>query len=209
MRASAIGRWCVTLAPFTYLLIRWLTVSKSIQYKNIVSLLQETRHANQSNSSIHLRQLWFCDTLLDIGHLLKGECVLISRENHKHDEIQAMNSWEKFISYVWGTTELLAPVSYNLINVVNNLLQCCAAPCQQCAALSQQLLSTIIVHSCSRSTTIVQSLLTTINKLVLSTVVGSCSNNIVTTIVFCQHRTTIDRTVFINIVNSTSFVEPW
>ena len=62
----------------------------------------------------------------------------------------------------------------NLINVVNNLLQyctapcqqCCAAPCQQyCAAPCQQLLSTTIVHSCSRSTIIVQSLLTTINKL--------------------------------------------
>ena len=35
----------------------------------------------------------------------------------------------------------------NLINVVKNLLQCCAAPCQR-------LLSTTIVHSCSRSTTI-------------------------------------------------------
>ena len=46
-----------------------------------------------------------------------------------------------------------------LINVVDNLLQCCAAPCQQCyAAPCQQLLSTTIVHSCSRSTVIVQSL---------------------------------------------------
>ena len=65
----------------------------------------------------------------------------------------------------------------SLINVVNNLLQCCAAPCQQ-------LLLTTIVHSCSRSTTIVQSLLTTINKLFSSTIVSSCSNNIVTTILF-------------------------
>ena len=33
----------------------------------------------------------------------------------------------------------------NLINVVNNLLQCSAAPCQQCCAAScQQLLSTTI-----------------------------------------------------------------
>ena len=90
----------------------------------------------------------------------------------------------------------------NLINVVNNLLQCCAAPCQQ-------LLSTTIVHSCSRSTIIVQSLLTTIKKLFSSTIVSSCSNNIVTTIVLCQHWTTIDRTILINIVNSTSVVEPW
>ena len=96
----------------------------------------------------------------------------------------------------------------NLINVVNNLLQCCAAHCQQCAAPCQQLLSTSIVHSCSPSTTIVQSLLTTINKLFSSTIVSSCSNNIVTTIVLCQHRTTIDRTILINIVNSTSVVEP-
>ena len=88
----------------------------------------------------------------------------------------------------------------NLINVVNNLLQCCAAPCQQ-------LLSTTIVHSCSRSTTIVQSLLTTFDKLFSSTIVSSCSNNIVATIVLCQHRTTIDQTIFINIVNSTSVVE--
>ena len=40
------------------------------------------------------------------------------------------------------------------------------------------------VHSCSRSTTIVQSLLTTINQLFSSTIVSSCSNNIVTTILF-------------------------
>ena len=69
----------------------------------------------------------------------------------------------------------------NLINLVNNLLQCCAASCQQ-------LLSTTIVHSCSRSTTFVQSLLTTINKLFSSTIVSSCSNNIVTTIVLRQHQ---------------------
>ena len=61
----------------------------------------------------------------------------------------------------------------NFINVVNNLLQCCAAPCQQ-------LLSTSIVH-------VQQSLLPTINKLFSSTIVSSCSNNIVTTIVLCQH----------------------
>ena len=35
------------------------------------------------------------------------------------------------------------------------------------------------------------------------------SNNIVTTLVLCQHRTTIDRTILINIVNSTSVVKPW
>ena len=98
----------------------------------------------------------------------------------------------------------------NLINVVNDLLQCCAAHCQtMLCAPCQQLLSTTIVHSCSRSTTIVQSLLTTINKLFSSTIiVSSCSNNIVTTIVLCQHRTTIDRTILINNVNSTSVVEP-
>ena len=52
-----------------------------------------------------------------------------------------------------GTTEPLLTRAKlnNLINVVDNLLQCCAAPCQQ-------LLSTTIVHSCSRSTVIVQSL---------------------------------------------------
>ena len=96
----------------------------------------------------------------------------------------------------------------NLINVVNNLLQCCAAHCQHyCVVPCQQLLSTTIVHSCSRSTIIVQSLLTTINKLVSSTIVGSCSNNIVTIILLCQHRTTIDRTILTNIVNSTSVVK--
>lgn len=49
----------------------------------------------------------------------------------------------------------------NLPNVVNNLLKCCAAP----------LLLNDCVHSCSRLTVIVQSLLTTINKLVSLTVV--------------------------------------
>ena len=107
-----------------------------------------------------------------------------------------------------------------LIELLCNLLQCCAAPCQQCCAAPcqqllsttvvnnccQQLLSTTIVHSCSRSTIIVQSLLTTINKLFSLTIVSSCFNNIVTTIVLYQHPTTIDRTIFINIVNSTSVV---
>ena len=56
----------------------------------------------------------------------------------------------------------------NLINVVNNLLQCCAAHCQQCcAAPCQQLLSTTIVHSCSRSTTIVQLLFFVNNEQLL------------------------------------------
>ena len=80
--------------------------------------------------------------------------------------------------------------------------------CQQLVAMLCCTLSTTIVHSCSRSTTIVQSLLTTINKLFLSTIVGSCSNNVVTIVVLCQHRTTIDRTILINIVNSTSVAEP-
>ena len=111
--------------------------------------------------------------------------------------------------YLLGSWYLPRAKMNNLINVVNILLQCCAAPCQQrCAALSEQLLSTTIVHSCSGSTIIVQSFFTAINKLVSSTIVHSCSNNIVTIIVFCQHRTTIDRTILINIVNSTSFVEP-
>ena len=87
----------------------------------------------------------------------------------------------------------------NLINVVNNLLQCCAASCQQ-------LLSTTIVHSCSRSTTIVQSLLTTINKLFSSTIVSSFSNNIVTIIALCQHRTTIDRTLYNNTCSFCIFI---
>ena len=53
----------------------------------------------------------------------------------------------------------------NLINFVNNLLQCCTPRLQCCAAPCQQLLSTMIVHSCLRSTMIVQSLLTMINDL--------------------------------------------
>ena len=73
----------------------------------------------------------------------------------------------------------------NLVNVVHNLFQCCAAHCQK-------LLSATILQSCSRSTIIVQSLLTTINKLFSSTIVSSCSNNIVTIIVLCQHQTSID-----------------
>ena len=47
-----------------------------------------------------------------------------------------------------------------------------------------------------------------LNKLFSSTIVSSRSNNIVTTIALCQHRTTIDRTILIKIVNSTSVVEP-
>ena len=106
------------------------------------------------------------------------------------------------VYYTRKNEQLDAMLSTTCCNVVlHTVQQCCAAPCQQ-------LLSTTIVHSCSRSTTIVQSLLTTINKLFSLTIVGSCFNNIVTTIVPCQHRTTIDRTILINIVNSTSVVEP-
>ena len=60
--------------------------------------------------------------------------------------------------YLLGSWYLTRAKMNNLINVVNILLQCCAAPCQQCcAALSEQLFSTSIVHSCSGSTIIVQS----------------------------------------------------
>ena len=93
----------------------------------------------------------------------------------------------------------------NLINVVNKLLQCCAAPCQQLLSTRQQLLFTV-VHG--QQSLLNRSMLTTINKLVSSTIVSSCSDNTVTTIVLCQHRTTIDRTILINIVNLTSVVEP-
>ena len=75
----------------------------------------------------------------------------------------------------------------NLINVVNNLLQCCAAPCRQCcAAPCQQLLSTAIVHSCS---IIVDSHQQAFFKHFhfSSTIISSCSNNIVATVVLCQH----------------------
>ena len=90
-----------------------------------------------------------------------------------------MTSW-----YTRKNEQLDAMLSTTCCNVVlHTVEQCCTAPCQQ-------LLLTTIVHSCSRSTTIVQSLLTTINKLVSSTIANSCSNNIVTTIVLCQHRTT-------------------
>ena len=87
---------------------------------------------------------------------------------------------------------VLHPVNNVVLHPVNN---CC-----------QQLLSTTIVHSCSRSTIILQSLLTTLNKLFSLTIVSSCFNNIVTIIVLYQHRTTIDRTILINIVNLTSVV---
>ena len=110
---------------------------------------------------------------------------------------------------------------YGTRGKMNNLMQCClqlvAMLCctlsnnvvlHPVLTLSTTVVKTTIVHSCSRSTTIVQSLLTTINKLVSSTIVDSCSNNIVTTIVLCQHRTTIDQTILTNIVNSTSVVEP-
>ena len=53
-------------------------------------------------------------------------------------------------------TEQLDQCCQQLV-VLHTVQQCCAAPCQQ-------LLSTTIVQSCSRST-IVQSLLATINKL--------------------------------------------
>ena len=106
----------------------------------------------------------------------------------------------------------------NLINVVNNLLQCSAAPCQQCcAAPCQQLLcctlsTTVVNNYCSQLFTLNNHcsvrLLTTINKLFSSTIVSSSSRNIVTTIVLCQNRTTIDIKMLINTVNSTSVVEP-
>ena len=78
---------------------------------------------------------------------------------------------------------------------------------QRLASCSQHrctlLMSTTIVYGCSLSI-LFQSLLTTINKLVSSTIAVFCFNNIVTTIVLC--RTTIDRTIFMNIINLTSVV---
>ena len=65
------------------------------------------------------------------------------------------------------------------------------------------LMSATIVYGCSQSI-LIQSLLTTTNKLISSTIVVSCSNNVVTTIVLC--RTTIDRTILMNIINSTNLV---
>ena len=96
----------------------------------------------------------------------------------------------------WTTWSMLSTICCNVVlHPVNNVVlhslnNCCKQP-----------LFTVVHGQ--------QSLLTTINKLVLSTIVSSCSNKIVTIIVFCQHRTTIDRTILINIVNSTSVVEPW
>ena len=99
--------------------------------------------------------------------------------------------------------------TYNLINVVNNLLQCCAALCQQCcAAPCQQLLLATTVHGCLRSTIIFSIIVDNHQQAFSSTIVSSCPNNIVTTIILCQHRTTIDRTILIEIVNSTSVVKP-
>ena len=97
----------------------------------------------------------------------------------------------------------------NLINVVNNLLQCCAAHCQ--TMLCRTLSTTVVNNHCSQlfmfnnhCSIIVEN----DQQVFSSTIFGSCSNNIVTTIVLCQHRTTIDQTILINIVNSTSVVEP-
>ena len=92
--------------------------------------------------------------------------------------------------------------------------------CQQLVVMLCCILSTTLC--CTLSTTVVNnhcSQLFTFNnhcsiivdnhrQACLSTIVGSCSNNIVAIIVLCQHRTTIDRTMLINIVNSTSVVEP-
>ena len=71
----------------------------------------------------------------------------------------------------------------NLINVVNNLLQCCAAHCSTmlCCTLS----TTVVNNHCSQLFTFNNHcsiiMLTTINKLFSSTIISSCSNSIVTT----------------------------
>ena len=93
--------------------------------------------------------------------------------------------------------------------------------CEQRAAMLCCTLSTMLC--CTLSTTVVNnhySQLFTINNqcsiivdnhqqaCFIDYIVSSCSNNIVTIIVLCQHRPTIDRTMLINIVNSTSVVEP-
>ena len=62
-------------------------------------------------------------------------------------------------------------------------------PTTCCAVHCQQLLPTTIVHGCTQETITVQSLLKIIDNLFSSTIVGSSSNNIVTTIILCQHRT--------------------
>ena len=93
--------------------------------------------------------------------------------------------------------------------------------CQQLVAILYCTLSTMLC--CTLSTTVVNnhcSQLFTFNNycsivvdndqqaFFINYIVSLCSSNIVPTIVLCQHRTTIDRTILINIVNSTSVVEP-
>ena len=114
------------------------------------------------------------------------------------------------------TTRLVIP--YTQKN--EQLDQCCQQVVAMfCCTLSTMLcctLSTTVVNKTTILFTVVhgqrsllnRSMLTIINKLVSSTIASSCSDNIVTTIVLCQHRTTIDRTILINIVNLTSVVEP-
>ena len=138
-------------------------------------------------------------TSQNVSEFTKDDVVLstLILENIVQDTQQLSKVRKANLNYT-RKTEQLDQCCQQLV-VLHTVQQCCAAPCQQ-------LVSTTIVHSCSRST-IVQSLLTTINKLFPSTIVSLCSNNIVTTIVLCQHRTTIDRTILINIVNSTSVVE--
>ena len=122
----------------------------------------------------------------EVDHVNMFRCIECKRIH-----CQCYSQWDFSIKNTflhaqkWTTWSMLSTTCCNVVlHTVNN---CCQQPLF----------------------TVVQSLLTTINKVFSSTIVSSCSNNIVTTIVLCQHRTTIDRTILINIVNSTSVVEPW
>ena len=77
-------------------------------------------------------------------------------------------------------------------------ITCCNVVLHPVNYCCQQPLFTVVHIQHVHSIIIVQSLLTTISKLFSSNIVSSCPNNIVTTIVLCQHRTTIDRTMLIN-----------
>ena len=113
-----------------------------------------------------------------------------------------INIWVFFGYFIVSRTHA------KMTNLIKKLLSTTyynVMPCPANNPCHQQLFP--IVHG--QQSLLIQSF-TSIYKLVTSTVVVFCSNNIVITIVLCQHRATVDRAILINnIVNSSSVVEPW
>ena len=132
-------------------------------------------------------------------------------EDFQPDQVQLGRPNEKFTLAYTRKNEQLDQCCQQLVAILYCTLStmlCCTLSTILCCTLS----TTVVNNHCSQLFTFNNYCSIVVDNdqqaFFINYIVSLCSNNIVPTIVLCQHRTTIDRTILINIVNSTSVVEP-